>query len=365
MGALVVALSFSVALASPAPYASSPAASWDDRADLGSQLMLRLFGETSDSSASFAAAYGDRASESPLRSLALQVAAATAKPYLSAGFELGFEQNRLPLRDLAADGSSGFSPAQPNEQSLGVRFAPENAAVSPSALFTAAYQPVAPEPSISPAPGTIAFAPPVTTSADGSPEQTQTLFSLTPTLRVGAVHFEGQANAERAATATSQSGLSDRSYDAGANFDVRAGSRNLTFDLASQYEQVAPGGSGGVAASPLSSSSWQIPGAPLVIPDYANLNRLSLDAGLSVPVVHGLTLNLNYDAQRLYGGYGLPGLMNLDSVNNSYGGKLTFNIPKTSSFLSISAYQDRFQDSLLPLSESTQTREDVNFTVKF
>src|SRR5690242_21726680 len=43
-------------------------------ADLGSALMMRLFGEVSDSNASFAAAYGDRSSESPLRELALQIA---------------------------------------------------------------------------------------------------------------------------------------------------------------------------------------------------------------------------------------------------------------------------------------------------
>ena len=107
------------------------------------------------------------------------------------------------------------------------------------------------------------------------------------------------------------------------------------------------------------------PGAPVVVPNYADLNRLSLGAGLAVPVVRGLTLNLNYDAQRLYGGYGLPGLVNLDSVSNTYGGKLSFDIPRTSGTLSISAYQDRFADGLLPLNGTTQTREDVNFTVKF
>jgi hypothetical protein len=52
-------------------------------------------------------------------------------------------------------------------------------------------------------------------------------------------------------------------------------------------------------------------------------------------------------------------------VNNSYGGKLTFDIPDASKTLSISAYQERFSDSVLPISGSTQTHEDVNFTVKF
>jgi hypothetical protein len=102
-----------------------------------------------------------------------------------------------------------------------------------------------------------------------------------------------------------------------------------------------------------------------LVPNYADLNRLSVGAGVSVPVVRGLTLNLNYDAQHLYGGYGLPGLLNLDTINNTYGGNLTFTIPRISSSLSIGAYQDRFQDGAQPINGQTQTREDVNFTVKF
>jgi hypothetical protein len=57
--------------------------------------------------------------------------------------------------------------------------------------------------------------------------------------------------------------------------------------------------------------------------------------------------------------------VNLDTINNSYGGRLTFNSPDASKSLSISAYQERFSDSVLPINGYTQTREDVNFTVKF
>ena len=41
----------------------------------------------------------------------------------------------------------------------------------------------------------------------------------------------------------------------------------------------------------------------------------------------------------MFGGYGLPGVTNLDAIDNSYGGKLTFEIPHSSSTLSISARQ--------------------------
>ncbi|HEX3672485.1 MAG TPA: hypothetical protein VHT92_12350 [Candidatus Cybelea sp.] len=330
------------------------------RSDLAAQLMLRLFGETSDSRASFAAAHGDLESESPLRELALQMPASAENPSFIAG-DTAFQDDRLALSDLPSPELSEAAGAAAFGTSTSVvRFSPSvlpqagDDVTAPTARFTAAYQ--APtDPAVSPDPGTLAFAPPDT---QHSPD------FLTSTAQVGSVKFEGQGST----TQTPQLSLGDTSAGAGANFDVRAGKRSLGVNLSSEYEHVGRSDQSGFTVSPLdSASSWQLPGAggaPLLVPSYANLNRLSLGAGLAVPVVRGLTLNLNYDAQHLYGGYGLPGLVNLDTINNSYGGKLTFNIPQISSSLSIGAYQDRFQDNL-SLNGTSQTREDVNFTVKF
>ncbi len=80
--ALVLALSSAVGLAAGLPQGI-------ERFDLGAQLMLRLFGETSDAGASFAAAHGDRSSESPLRELALQIQPADVKRSLAAGGRCG------------------------------------------------------------------------------------------------------------------------------------------------------------------------------------------------------------------------------------------------------------------------------------
>ena len=58
--------------------------------------------------------------------------------------------------------------------------------------------------------------------------------------------------------------------------------------------------------------------------------------------------------------------MNLDAVNNKYVGGLTYNIPYSSSTLSISAYQNRHGESVLPHDNGyTQNGGDLNFTVKF
>jgi hypothetical protein len=361
---VVVATALTLALYSAASVAAE-LPQGIERFDLGSQLMLRVFGETSDTSASFAAAHGDRISESPLRDLALEVHPTGVRPYLAAGIAAVFAQDRFALRALSSNeqlSSFGGVPQFVAEPSV-VHFSapsvsPTDLGLVPSnAHLTAAYQPVVPESPVSPAPGTLEFAPPQMTAPD----------SISSTTQMGPVQFEGHA--EGLTAQTPQLRLPDTSYGAGANFDVRAGKRSLNLNLSSEYEHVTRNDADAFSATPVDASKpWQLPGsgAPLVVPNYADMNRLSLGAGVSVPVMRGLTLHFNYDAQRLYGGYGLPGLMNLDAVNNSYGGKLTFTIPHISnSALSIGAYQDRFQDGILPNNGYTQTREDVNFTVKF
>jgi hypothetical protein len=350
-----VALSSALAVGASASIPAGPV-------DLGSQLMMRLFGETSDSNASFAAEQGDWTSESPLRDLALQVARTETKPSFSGDQSVALMQSRLPLRDLSPQRDASFldetrfvgganaAPFSPpslpgTETDLG----------PPDVHFTAAYQPEAPTPAISPAPGTLEFVAPDVHASD-----------FLSTTQIGAVHLEGHS---QAATVQTPQLDSSGSYDAGANFDLRAGKRSLNVNLSSEYQHVGDSGPGSLQLSPPGSvSALQLPGAaaPLTLPNDGDVNRLSLGAGVSVPVVRGLTLNVNYDAQRLYGAYGLPGLLNLETVNNTYGGKLTFNIPQISSSLSVGAYQDRFQDgSILPINGTTDTREDVNFTVKF
>lgn len=364
--ALAVALCCGTAQAGFAP--SVP------RIDLGSELMLRLFGETSDSNAAFAAARGDRSGESPLHELAFQIAPERERPSFAAPSDSAWLTGTSPAApsiDLSAAAALDAGLAR-----SGVHFVPPSQSrddlvtlMPSSALLTATYQPVAPAPNISPQPGTLAFGRPLTSPSLQSlvPIQSPRVPSFVPvTAQVAGVKFEGQI--EGASSESPQLSLRDNSYGAGANFDVRAGRRDLSLNLNTQYERVSRNDFSAFSTSPLSSaSSWQLPSAdaPLAVPNYADLNRFSIGAGLAVPIVRGITLHLNYDTQRLFGGYGLPGLVNLDAVNNSYGGKLTFNSPDSSKILSISAYQERFNDSFLPINGTSQMREDVNFTVKF
>lgn len=378
-----LAAALAAAPAPGVPSQLSPPASYD----LGAQLMLHLFGENSDASASLAAAYGDRASESPLRDLALHDPATASRfpaadaagdfvAQVAGGQSSAVSPFDVPaaLRDRAlrvgAIAVPAFSPQAPQTPSDGV-------SAAPVADFTVGqYQPVAPVPSLDPGPGNFVFgsapraaaaAPPSLAFGDanapaGASGSSSTLPS---TVRLGKLQIHTRV-VGASVDAPSQS-LQDSGYGAGANFDVRAGGRDVNVDVSSNYERLTRNDSAAGAAPALGSSQWQLPadGTPLVIPNYADLSKVSLGAAVAVPVVHGLTLNLNYGADRMFGGYGLPGLVNLDATGNTYGGRLTFDIPHSSSTLSISASQLRYQDNIAPASNFTQTREDVNFTVKF
>ena len=364
-------MALAIALCSVAARSASlalPAAS----PDLSVQLMLQLFGETSDYNASYAARYGDRASESPLREAALQIRptdelAAYAPPLPSVAIFV------IPQYQGSDSGESLSAMTQAVAAGLwstsGAQFAPPTAlhqdqdattVLPANTLFRASYRAVAPVPSFSPGSGTAAFAPLENPSAAFGGQ------GSTP-MQIGHVQFEGHSQA--ATTDTPQSALHDNAYNAGASFDVKAGKRNLNLNLSSSYEHLTRNDSSSFSTSTLgSTSSWQLPGtdAPFAVPNYADVNAFSVGAGVAVPVLRNLTLNVNYAAQRYSGGYGfLPGLVNLDTVNNSYGGQLTFDLPHTANTLSVSAYQNRYQDSVLPINGYTQMREDVNFTVKF
>ncbi|HTU81863.1 MAG TPA: hypothetical protein VMF61_07025 [Candidatus Acidoferrales bacterium] len=380
MAALAGALLFGVA------EAAVPAA---PSLDLRAQLFLRLFGETGDGRATVAAVFGDRSSESFLRGLALDPSSSVAAAFAGDApmVSIGAIASGAPAVDLAAIAASMHSRFEPSVAPESLDDAPAVAATadaraqgSTTQTFTVgAYQPAAPAPAVSPQPGAYAFGP-LTAPANGFvPAHSSALSvgavsagaqqhsALVPQLlHVGPAQF--QVRVEGDSVQLPQAALDDAGYGAGANFDVRAGGRNVNVDVSSSVEHLERNDATGAAAQALgTNSTWMLPGdtVPLTVPNYAQMNKVAVGAAVAVPVVKGLTLNLNYDASRELGEYGLPGVSNVDAFDNSYGGGLTFSIPRFSSTLSLSARQLHYQDNILPLNSATTTRADLNLTVKF
>ena len=355
--------------------ASTHAISTGPYYDLRPQLMMRLFGENGDTRASLAAAYGDRGSESPLRGLALVVAGATrpaayaqagTAPTFATAFDsdLGVLATTSSLERAVLNSAVRFTAPTPPVADPGISAATAAApaagaaqrAAVPEEFTVGNYQPEAVAAVVVPQPGAYSFGPLAV-----APSR-----STASNVRVGPVDFQGRV--EGASAQTPAIGQIDNAAGAGANFDLRAGSRRVNVDISSGYEHLTRNDASGFSTSSL-SSSWVQPGdnVPLVVPTYADMSRLVVGAAVAVPVVKGLTFNLNAGAQRLLGGSGtLPGLNNVDAINASYGGGFTYTIPKFSNgTLSLSAHQSRYQDNLVPLNTNTQTHEDLNLTVKF
>lgn len=369
---VVSVAALALALYSPVALAAIPV---PKTYDLGAQVLMRVFGETTDPVAAVNAAYGDRASESPLRSLALGISDPAASPF---GADLALAPTFARVAPAAAADPYGDLAQTVRSRLLhsDVLFAAPAAAV-PSASSVAApvvrnsnfpvvaYQPVQSAPVFSPQSGDVSFAPLMapqdqTLSSSTAPASTKTVAT---SVQVGPVKFQGRI--EGGSTKLPSVSLNDTNYGAGANFDVRAGARLVNVDVSSSFQQVSRNDL--MFGTSLPTASLRLAGAdaPLVVPNYANMSQLSLAAGVNVPLINGLSLNVNVDTARLLGSYGLPGLTNLDAIDNAYGGGLTFALPHSSSTLSLSAYQHRYQDNILPANSLTQTQENLNFTVKF
>jgi hypothetical protein len=351
--------------------------------DFAGAAFQTLFGETTDADATLAAAYGDRASESPLRDLAIVPFAYRARnvaylPALSTPPTFAAERSSRPA-SLASAGQapSGDRVFQPN----GARFVPaavyasvpslavdpprqvtpvESApSIAPSTVAANATQVSVPGPVI--ALGSSAFSNKQNALANGFAPASS---SLPVSARLGHLQFDGRiASAE---TQTSVPADQDSAYETGAAFAVRAGAHRVNVDVSSSYEHLMRDDTISYSSAIPPSSQWDIGGVSTpALPSYADMSKLALGAKLAVPVSTTMTLGLNYNAQRLLGEYGLPGLGNLDAIDSSYGGNVTLAIPKWSSQLSVSAGQYHYQDNIAPANTFSNLRGNLNLTVKF
>ena len=147
--------------------------------------------------------------------------------------------------------------------------------------------------------------------------------------------------------------------------------RQVKIDLGSTYERlstdVVPSFQyrPGIAAKP---SIADVPGMSVaqLAGGFNDVTTRGIDAGLAVPISRNLTVGMQYGTQRYTGAVNAQDFTpNLDTSKFSYVGNLTFAIPRSSSAIVLSARQYRFLDNLTPANSTTQTRADVNFTVKF
>lgn len=304
--ALAAVLAPVIAFAASSTFAPVP--------DLRSALLLQFFGEVSDASASLSISNGATASDSLLRDAAFRVS-------------IAFPSSAAPKFSVGAAAVDEIHPSTASVTALdSVTLRPPGKVIvagqtTTPGLVIANYQP--------PSTGTLSTGNDAVANAfsfggstpSGSASYglgTQNVsFDHTGTIRLGRLHLE-------------------------TRFDVDTG-------ISSDLEHLVYDGSQ----------------QSTLLPAYAGVSRDSIGAAFALPVARGLMLGLGYNAQHLLGGYATPGVDSFDASSNTYSGKLTFAIPRTSSAISFSAQQYRYQDNLVPSNTFTQLRENLDLTIKF
>ncbi len=171
----------------------------------------------------------------------------------------------------------------------------------------------------------------------------------------------GTADEGAACPSTSEATAAAQSLTAGADFNVRAGNSAVKVGLSSSIEHVN------------NATAAMFPYVPLDLDAQAGLSYFgltdvvaqSVGAQVAVPVNRHLTVGLQYDRSNYQGDYGSTLLPGFDASKDTYLGNVTYQLPNTSSAITLSARQYRYNDAFSPNYNLTQTRADLNFTVKF
>ena len=162
----------------------------------------------------------------------------------------------------------------------------------------------------------------------------------------------------------------DDRLSASTNFNVRAGARSVKLGVSGGLEHLQLSDQSALpylpwSAGVQSAAQTQSPGDGNYYPGGVDVTKQQINASLAVPITHDVTVGLGYNTQHYMGSYGAVAEPNIDARKNSYLGNITYQIPHTSSQITFSARQYRYQDSFVPSFTAKQTRADVNFTVKF
>ena len=225
-----------------------------------------------------------------------------------------------------------------------------------------------------------------------TPAQQSLAADVSVPMRVGNLHFNGmmsgadhqslQSDAFRAMQVcgtTDQNAACPYLRDSGAqslivgtDFNVRAGNDNLNVQLSSSVAHVSTGDAAIFPYVPVDPDSqinanFNTAGPDASVLQYAGLSdvvRHGVGAAVAVPLNSRVTVGLQYDRSHYQGDYGNSLLPGLDAYKDTYLGNVTYQVPNTNSMLTLSARQYRYQDSLSNFN-LTQTRADLDFTVKF
>jgi hypothetical protein len=103
----------------------------------------------------------------------------------------------------------------------------------------------------------------------------------------------------------------------------------------------------------------------LYYPNAIDMYHTALAAGASLPLTSGVVLHTRYSDQRFTGSYGTTLGPNINGTKGQVDVGLSYSVPKTASTVGLSFRDSTYRDGALSSYNLNQTREDVNFTIRF
>ncbi len=100
-------------------------------------------------------------------------------------------------------------------------------------------------------------------------------------------------------------------------------------------------------------------------PNYVNVSHYVYAAKVSIPITTGVGLDLTYNGQTYRGAAMTTSTQNISEKKDYYTGTLNYTIPKTNSTVGFTYRNYRYVDNVMPSYDFNQSREDVNFTIRF
>ncbi|MBV8151332.1 MAG: S-layer homology domain-containing protein [Candidatus Eremiobacteraeota bacterium] len=99
-------------------------------------------------------------------------------------------------------------------------------------------------------------------------------------------------------------------------------------------------------------------------PNYINVQHWTANLTAAVPLTKNVTLSATYNAQN-FGGYYQSIGQNMDEKKTFAIGNLTYTIPNSPSTIAVGVRNQQYKDNVIPLFNLNQTREDIQYTIRF
>jgi len=121
----------------------------------------------------------------------------------------------------------------------------------------------------------------------------------------------------------------------------------------------------GAAIVPGIGGAGFVAGTVPFYPNFVDETHTTIAAAATVPLSRDVVFGATYNSQGFHGAYGTTLTQNIAERKDTYVGSLTYNIPRTTSAVTLALRHYSYNDLVLPSFNNNENKEDLNFVVRF